>query len=227
MKKTLFFLILLISGTIQAQEKPSFFSLLAGTSLPVGGFHSKELPDGGFALPGMNVSMEGAWFFKPWIGVGAQAGIYFHPVDIRTLGYEKVIADPFMDDVYIRSNPYMTIAANAGLFFNFPLIQRLSLTAKTLGGMMYSETPYQLYKAEYYLVGEQWYEITASGDYEFSFLAGAGLRYNLKSCIGFVLNTDFTYNVLDFDFITLGGDIRTDKKIISYIDISAGLVIGF
>ena len=207
------------------QEKSAFIGLQAGPSIPAGKYHAKELPDGSFTTIGFSTSLEGAWFFLPWLGVGGQAGMSFHPVDVGTLGYEKVLEDPFLDDVYIRSDPYRNYTAYAGLYFEIPLVQRLSFTSKALGGMLFSNTPYQLYKANYYMIGEKWYEVTSAGDFEFSFLAGAGLKYSLKNCIGFTLNGEFTYNQADFDFNTSDGSIRIDERVISYVNVVLGVFV--
>ena len=214
----------ILALTLSAQDNPSFVSLMSGPSFPVGKFHNKELPDGGFAKLGVNASLEGAWFFKPWAGIGANTSFNLHPVDVGSLGYEKVNADPFMNDITIRSDPYLSLSVYAGLYFNVPLVQRLSFTAKALGGIIYAQTPYQLNKADYFIIGKDWYEITSAGDIDGSFLAGAGLRYDLNGCIGFALNSDFTYNVMDFNFISALGT-RTDKKVMSYVTVLAGLVV--
>jgi hypothetical protein len=210
---------------ISAQQKQSFIGLQAGPSFPVGKFSAKKLPDGGFAQTGFSTSLEGAWFFIPWLGIGASAGMHFHPVDVGTLGYEKVVTDPFMNDVYIRSDPYRSYTLYTGIFFRIPLVQRLSLTAKALGGAMFTQSPYQLYKAEYEMIGEKWFEITSAGDFEGSFLAGAGLKYELKNCIGFSLSSEFTYNTMDFDFELSDGSIRTDKKVVGFVNIVLGIFL--
>jgi hypothetical protein len=218
------FLMLMVLA-LDAQQKPSFIGLQAGSSFPVGKFKAKELPDGGFTLTGFSTSIEGAWFFKPWLGAGGSAGLHLHPVDVSALGYEKVIADPFMNDVYIRSDPYRSYTLYGGLFFLVPLVQRLSFTAKALGGMIFSQSPYQLYRADYELIGEKWFEITSAGDFDGSFLAGAGLKYELKNCIGFSLNSEFTYNTMDFNFELSDGSIRTDKKVVAFVNLVLGIYI--
>lgn len=210
---------------LSAQTKSSYISLQTGPSFPVGKFKDKKLPDGGFTLTGFSTSLEGAWFFKPWLGAGGSAGIHFHPVDVGTLGYEKVLNDPFMNDVYIKSDPYRSYTFYAGFFFQVPLFQRLSFTSKALGGMMFTQSPYQLYKAEYEMIGEKWFEITSAGDFEGSFLAGAGLKYELKNCIGFSLNSEFTYNAMDFDFELSDGSIRTDKRVVAFVNLVGGIII--
>lgn len=226
MKKALTILLLLaLSCSISAQEKPSFVSINAGTSIPLAGFYSKKLPEGGFALTGLAVSAEGAWFIKPWLGIGANAGMNLLPVDVVALGYEKAASDPFIIEGWVRSDPYFTAAGYAGLFFNVPVVQRLSFTAKALGGIMFARTPYQLYKAEYFMIGVKWFEVTSSEDFEASFLAGAGFRYDLNSCLGLVLNSEYTYNQCDFGFVNSDGTSRTDQRTISFININLGLLI--
>lgn len=226
MKKILFILLsFLYSAGSGAQDAHGYVALQAGPSVPAGKFHAKTLPDGGFATTGLNVSLEGAWFFRPWIGIGGYAGYQAHPVDVGALGLEKMAEDPFLTGLYIRSDPYRSYSLYGGLFFEKPLIRRLNLTAKLLGGLIYAETPYQLYKAEYYLIGEKWYEITAAGDYEGSFLAGLGARYYLNSCIGFSLNGEFTYNKTDFTFIQTNGSERTEYQSMTYVNILLGVMV--
>ena len=228
MKRTLAsILFIFMAIAMTAQQKASFISLQAGASIPVGKFHATELPDGGFARTGFSGSLEGAWFFKSWLGAGAAAGLQLHPVDVVKLAEEKLSGNAFMTGLSIRSEPWMSVSLYAGLYFQFPLVQKLKVTAKALGGMIYAQTPYQLYKAEYFMIGKNWYEVTSAGDYEGSFLAGAGLRYDLNDCIGIVLNSDFTYNVMDFNFLLSDGSIRTDEKVVAFVNLAAGIVIKF
>jgi len=225
MKSSLISIILFASAlALNAQQKPSFIGIQAGTSIPVGQFHSKELEEGGFAQAGFSASIEGAWFFKSWLGAGGSAGFCLHPVDISTLGYEKMNENPFIKDLIIRSEPYLSVSLYGGLFFQFPVAHKLAVTAKAMGGIFYAQTPYQLYKAEYEMLGKNWYDITSAGDFEGSFLAGAGLRYDLNDCLGFALNTEFTYNKCDFDFSLPGGSVRTDDKVVSFVNLALGIV---
>jgi hypothetical protein len=226
MKKIIVVIIsILLTSGIFAQEKSYFIGIQSGPSFPIGGFHAKELPNGGFALTGLSVELEGAWFFKPWMGVGASACLNLHPVDAGTLGEEKLKESEFLNSLIIRSDPYFSVAFYPGLYFKFPVAPKFYVTAKAAGGMIYAQTAYQLYKAEYYLIGKNWYEVTAAGDYEWSFLAGAGLRYDINDLIGFTLQSDFTYNVMDFTFLTSGGGTRTDEKVFSWVNLTAGFII--
>lgn len=219
---TLALLILMTIGTF-SQENPSFISMQAGPSMPVGKYHAIELPQGSFATTGLALSVEGAWFFRKYLAIGGSAGMIMHPVDVRSLGYAKVQEDPFLMDLTIRSDPYRIYSAYAGFFGNHQLTKRLSITAKLLGGMIFVATPYQLYKPEYFLVETKWYEITSAGDYAFSFLAGAGIKYRVNPCIGLLLQGDFTYNSMQFEFLRGDGTIRTDEKKVTLINTVFGV----
>lgn len=218
-------LLLLVLLNIFSQDKPSFIGINAGTSIPVGKFHGNELPDGGFAQTGFNASLEGAWFFRTWLGVGASAGTSIQPVDVGSLGYEKMKENPFLNALIIRSDPYLTFSLYTGLYFNVPLAGKFSFTAKAAGGILYAQTPYQLYKAEYELIGKNWYEISSAGDFEGSFVAGAGVSYDLNNYMALALNSEFTFNECDFNFSSPDGTVRTDQQVIAFINLNLGVIL--
>jgi len=205
------------------QEKPSFIGVRSGVSLPFGEYHKKSLDGGSFTLTGFDVSAEGAWFFHPKFGVGASFGVNMHPVDVQLLGYEKVQSDPFLEDLYIRSNPYLIITGMGGLFVQLPIKNKFSFTGKALCGLLYGETPYQLYKPEYFMTGPDFYEITPSKDWKFSWQAGFGLRYDITPCYALVFDTEMVYDQLTFGFTTGSGNTRYDVKTISFINTTLGV----
>jgi len=216
----------LLTGISFAQEKPSFFAVRGGVSIPIGKYHEKDLDGGSFTLTGFNVSTEGAWFFHQKFGVGASAGINFHPVDVGVLGWEKVQADPFLDDLYVRSDPYKIITAMAGFYTQLPVKGKFFFTAKILCGLLWGQTPYQLYKPDYFVVGPAYFEITPATDYKFSWQAGMGFRYNISPCFGLVLDSEIMYDKLEFNFKT-GSGYRTDERIISFINTTLGVRFNF
>ncbi|MBN2175001.1 MAG: hypothetical protein JW731_12780 [Bacteroidales bacterium] len=204
------------------QEKPSFIGIRSGASIPFGEYHAADLDEGSFTLTGFNVSAEGAWFFHPRFGVGGSAGINLHPVDVALLGYEKVKADPFLEDVTIRSEPYQMITAMAGIYTQLPIKEKFFFTGKLLGGLLYGITPYQLYKPKYFMVGPDYYEITSARDWKFSWQAGIGLRYNISTCFGLVFDSDLFYDKLIFGFKSALGT-RHEEHTISFINTTLGI----
>lgn len=208
------------------QDNPSFVGLNAGFSIPFGNFRSTDLEDGSFALTGMNVNAEGAWFFNPKLGVGASAGFNLNPVYVSVLGWEKVQNDPFLQDLTIRSDPYLTVTAMAGLYTKLPVWRKFFFRGKVLGGLLYGQTPYQLYKPEYFIQGPDYFEITSAQDWKFSWQAGAGIQYDISPYVAVILEAVIMYDQLSFDFNTANG-IRTDVHTISLVNTTLGFQIYF
>ena len=122
LKHYIFFIILILGvNNLEAQDKPSFFGIRSGVSIPYGKYHATDLDGGSFTTTGFNVSAEGVWFFHPKFGIGASAGLNFHPVDVYRLGWEKVQEDPFLEDLYIRADPYMIITRLLVFYHHFQI----------------------------------------------------------------------------------------------------------
>jgi hypothetical protein len=173
---------------------------------------------------GFTAGAEGAWYFKPWLGVGGQFGIHFHPVDVRSLGWEKVQDDPFLQDVIIRSDPYQIITGTIGLYSRWNFWKVLSLHGKILGGVMWAKTPYQLYKPEYFLTGPEYFEITSAKDRNLAGGLGAGIQVEAGGCIAFRLEGEYYYSKMVFAFRT-AGETRLDYRDISFVNTTLALVI--
>ncbi|MBN1340043.1 MAG: hypothetical protein JXA03_12010 [Bacteroidales bacterium] len=203
------------------QDRKSFAGIQGGFSIPFGKYREATLDQGSFALSGFSVSVEGAWFFHPNIGAGASAGLAMHPVDVSLLGWEKVKADPFLQDVVIRSDPYLIFSAMGGIYGRYKLFSKLNLTGKFLAGLLYGRTPYQLHKPEYFLTGPSYYEITPAKDRKYSWQAGLGLEYKITPCYDLFLSGEILYDELVFRFNTSTG-IREDPRVIALVNIQLG-----
>jgi hypothetical protein len=217
------FLVVLILP-VGSQPGNSFVGFNAGMAFPYGKFRATTLDEGSFAMNGFSFYGEGAWFFRPKFGIGASAGFNLNPVDVTALGWAKVQDDPFLQDVTIRSDPYLTITAMGGGYTKIPLWRNFFFSGKILGGLIYGETPYQLYKPEYFIFGPPYYEITPAKNWKFSWQAGAGIQYDVSPYIGLVLEGVILYDQLAFDFQTANG-IRTDIHTIALINTTLGVRI--
>ena len=207
-----------------SQEKISFVSIKSGASIPVGNYGAKSLDYGCFTTTGINIAVEGAWFFLPWLGVGGQFNTSFHPVDVSALGWEKVQNDPFLEDVTIRSESYRTMSFVIGAYGRWDFARNFSLNGKITAGMMMAQSPYQLYKPTYFLVEPKWYEITSSRDRNAMVLAGLGIQYDASGCVGLKLDADYSFSKMVFSFSTSNG-LRYEYRDIYYINVSLGVVI--
>jgi hypothetical protein len=209
---------------ISAQQNPSFFSLRAGMSVPFGSFSSYDLQESSFAITGINVSADGAWYFLPYLGVGGECGLNLHPINVARLGYEKMLSNPSFEELTIRSEPFQTIYAAAGIYADWNFWKSFSLTGKLLGGWMWAKTPYQLYKAVFYMVGSNWFEITSAKDNGFIMIPGIGLQYKISRSIGVKAEGELFYRDMKFGYYNYQG-LYYDYKTISFVNISIGLVV--
>ena len=175
-------------------------------------------------MTGITISADGAWFFLPWLGVGGEFGYNIQPIDVSVLGYEKVLADPALEDMTIRSDGFQTINAGAGLYADWNFWKSFSLTGKLVGGWMWAKTPYQLYKPTYYLVDPGWYEITSSKDNGFIIVPGIGLQYKISPCIGVKAESELFYRNMQFGFINTVGYYSIGRTV-SFVNITLGLVV--
>lgn len=212
------------TGGIIAQEKESFAGISAGFAIPYGNFSSAVIPGGSFAITGLAVNAEGAWFFAPKFGVGASVGFQMNPIWTEAQEWVRVLNDPFLNDLSIRSEPFITVTAMAGGYTRIPIWRNFSFAGKFLGGLLYGRTPYQLHKPEYFFSGPAYYEITAAKDWKFSWQAGAGIQYDVSPCVGLLLEGVIMYDKLSYNFLTAQG-IRTDIHTIALINTSLGVRI--
>ncbi len=209
---------------IIAQEKESFAGISAGFAIPYGNFSAAVLPGGSFAITGLAVNAEGAWFLTPKFGIGASVGFHMNPIWTEAQEWVRIQSDPFLYYLSIRSEPFTTVTAMAGGYTKLPIWRNFSFTGKLLGGLLYGRTPYQLHKSKYIFLGPSYYEITPAKDWKFSWQAGAGIQYDISPCVGLLLEGVIMYDKLSFDFRTADG-IRTDIHTIALINTSLGVRI--
>jgi len=228
MKKTYLFtlfLFLFLAGA-QAQQKrfATTLSLQSGVGIPLGGFASSDLSNSSFAQTGFGFGILAETSLTDHLSFGVQAALFLNPIDVSLLGYEKVQADPFLEDVRIRSEAFRTIPLLAGPSFEFFKLNKLSLTAAVRAGVFFSSTPYQLYKPSYFLVGPSYYEITSSSDISFAYSAAAVFRYQTKSCVALKLISEWMYSKATYGFIS-ASVLRTEERPISLLNVSLALEI--
>ncbi len=222
--RMIFLLMIFLSLQSFAQHSNSFISLRNGISVPLKPYSSHNLGKGSFTTLGINVSMDGAWFFTDHFGIGGQIGLNLHPVDVSALARAKVNADPFLSDLIIRSDPFRVINAALGIYTRWNIGKNFSVNAKLLGGILWVNTAYQLYKPTYFLAGPAYYEITTAKDHKFILEPGIGLEYKISSCFAVKAEAELLSRTMQFGFNTWEG-IRYDRKRISFINTVIGFAI--
>lgn len=203
-----------LTESVFSQKLNSFLTLQAGISVPVFDFASADLSKGSFTLSGFTGSGEFEVKLNNKLGVFLQAGVQLNPIDVGLLGYEKIKADPFLQDVYIRSDPFKYLHAIAGPEYYYQLSNAFIISGQAGAGIIASFTPYQLYKPEYFMTGPPFFEITTARDVSFAYSAGLHLNYHIKSCYSIGVYTQFIGSSAAYEFRT-GSSTRIDKRNIS------------
>ena len=148
------------------RENPSFFSIsmgigLGNKNLTLPGFNfGIQLPDDDPDYSGADteslklkfrsataVGVEGAYFFNPYIGIGARLRVKSTPINgwsqftnIERESLKDIADDPDFQnaiqyfDLEIESDHITEFAADAGLYFSLPLSSRLAIGSKLLVG---------------------------------------------------------------------------------------------
>lgn len=225
MKHALLFVVVLFSSPMLfAQPGRATLVIQSGVSVPLFAFSGTELGKSSFALPGFGFAIEGqVALARKWRGV-VQAGLQLNPVDVGLLGYEKMQADPFLESMYIRSDPYRTVHLMAGPAYHVKLRNKLRLEGHLTAGAFFSSTPYQLHKTKYFLTGPPFYEITASKDVSFAWGGGARVVYEVTPCYHIGMGSQYMQSRASYRFTT-GSGIRTDVRDISLWNTSITLII--
>lgn len=225
MKRFLFLLLLLISSTLlYSQPFQVQLAIQSGVSMPLSDFAATNLKQGSFALPGFTGSVEAKVVIKEnWTGF-IQGGLQLNPIDVGILGYEKMQSDPFLLDVYIRSDPFKVIHVLAGPGYQTKIGKSFLIEGQLAGGVFISATPYQLYKPKYFMEGPPYYEITTSSDVSLTYGANLRFIYKVTPCYQIGINNQFLHSRAAFDFYTSTG-IRTDYRNISLWNISFSFIV--
>lgn len=225
MKRVLLILVMLPAYLfIYSQPLQLQFAIQSGISLPLFEFAGTNLGKGSFALPGLTVSGETSLVLNKNLKGFVQAGIQLNPVDVGFLGYEKVIADPSLEDLYIRSEPYKVIHIIAGPAYQTRIGKSFLLEGQLAAGILISSTPYQLYKPKFFLGGPTFYEITASKDLSFAYGAGIRLAYEVTPCYQIGIATQFLQSKAAFEFKNSQGPY-TDVRNISLWNTSLSIIL--
>ncbi len=190
-------------------------------SIPLGDFAAKSLDGGSFALAGFSGELGLQMEIKSGFSVRIQVAAARHSIDVSALGYERVKQDPFLEDVYIRSEAFSNNMLLAGPIYELRFSEKISLEGGLLAGLAQSQTPYQLYKPKYFLTGPPFYEITTATDYSFIWGASAALMVDFGRCYQLGFSTEWLQANPVFTFNTASG-LRQDKRRISMLNL--GLV---
>lgn len=225
MKRILILLLLLISHSLlYSQPFHVQLAIQSGVSLPLSDFAGANLDKGSFALPGFSGSIEATMILKDkWTGF-LQGGLQLNPIAVGFLGYETMQANPFLQDLYIRSDPFEVIHVLAGPGYQTKLGKSFQVEGQLAGGVFFSATPYQLHKTKYFMTGPPYSEIKSSNDISFAYGANLRFMYKVKPWYQIGITSQFLHSRASFDFHTSTG-VRTDHRNISLWNISLSFIV--
>jgi opacity protein-like surface antigen len=226
-----------------AQQKgPSFIGINGGISLPLGNWGKSATivsingtvnDPNGYANKGGIGMLDGAWFFSKHFGVGGllSYGTYnLKNVNALSQGYQESFD---VDTTRTTPTNYKVLNLLPGLYFNYPVLKKLSVTARALVGITYATTPQISVSIEDGGVFDPPIVQESDSKTAFAFDVGAGLSYAIKKCLAVNLKADYFYTEPDFTIDNTkrnnnaGREITTYNQPLSAINISLGVAFLF
>jgi len=195
----------------RAQEKGnSFIGLSGGASFPIG-IWGKVTPasslislegtvndQSGYANTGGFGAIDGAWFFSKHFAIGGmfKYGTYnLHGMDSLSYSYD---ASFDVDTTRLTHTDYKMWSIMPGLYYQLLIAKKLYLTARGLIGVSNVSTPQITITIEDGGVFDPPIVQYSSSKTSFAFDIGAGLRYEITSCLAIDLKGDYFYTKPDF-----------------------------
>lgn len=220
-------LLIIIFNSGKAQNDSDFRwhgIITSGISLPLGEFSKNELSEGSFAKTGLSLGLKMEYGLNKKINIYSEINFLLHPVDASALATAEVADDPFLLDLYVRSDPFSSYNALVGISHSLSINQKFKLMPNIGAGWMWAKTPYQLYKPEYYLVGPDFFEKTSAKDNSFVWKIGFDASYEFNKFVAIQIDASYYNSSMKFLFSNYSNTY--EKKILfQYVDVKLGLVI--
>jgi len=208
--KKLFYtiVVLCITTPLFAQQTgPSFIGINGGISIPAGNWGKSPSvvsingtvndPNGYANVGGIGL-LDGAWFFSKHFGIGGMFGygVYnLKNVDSLSQGYQQSFD---VDTTRTTPTNYKMWDFLPGLYFDYPITKKLSVTARGLVGIAHATTPQITVTIEDGGVFDNPAIQYSSSKTAFAWDLGAGLSYTVVKCLALNLRADYFYTKPDF-----------------------------
>lgn len=222
-----FIAITLFFTNVKAQGADKFnIRLNAGPALAFGQLGSQHYNSGGYALSGISTAAEGIWYFRPQYGVGIAVSATSFPFASGSYAHDKVNSDPFMQTLYLKSDPYKVRTLTAGFYYRRHISGRFTATGKLAGGVFWAQTPDQLYAASYFTIPSYAYKVTSARSTKATFQPGLGCNFRLYEQVDISFNADYAIAVPAFGFRTANRSY-VSKITFSYLNTIIGVNFRF
>jgi hypothetical protein len=235
-------LVLCIAGvSAYAQQGTTILEFDGGVSMPLGNFgatstaHSLMSTNGtigdnhGYANTGGFFSVDGAWFFSKYFGIGGmfKYGSYnMKGVDSLSQGYEESFD---VDTTRTYTTSYKIWSVMPGLYFNLPLAKKFAFDARALVGIAGASTPQIYVNIEDGGVTDPPAIQYSSSKVAFAADLGLGLRYYIYRGLSINVKADYFYTKPDFTINNTKRLNNAGREVFSYnqalesVNFSAGL----
>jgi hypothetical protein len=244
-KAVFLFIALCVCASSFAQKGSSFIQVDGGVSLPLGSFgkvtnasaleslNGTKTDNSGYANPGGFFSVDGAWFFSKYFGIGGmfKYGTYdLKGVDSLSQGYEESFD---VDTTRTSVTNYKMWTIMPGLYFNLPLAKKLSLTARALVGIAHAKTPAIAVGIEDGGIEDPPVVQYSVSKTAFASDLGVGIKYSIIKCVAISLRADYFYTKPDFTIANSARNNNAGREIYSYnqplesVNFSLGLAYSF
>ena len=204
-----------------------YLDITTAVSAPFGDFAKDNLNGGSYAIAGFTGTAQLSWMAFDKIGFRLGVSATISPVDAVSLAQDELAADEFMEGLSIRSESYSVLNVFGAILYQKELSDKFNLTASLGAGMIYMETPHQLYRARHYMVGNNYFEVTAAGDYTIMYTAGIETEYKIRESWSLIGGAKFNYAKAQFQFVVPGQANRIDERKISMLDVFVGFRLFF
>jgi hypothetical protein len=226
-KITILLLILLIvlPNNSHGQDLRKFrINLQSGLALPYGQLASKNFSNGGYAVYGTGSSAEAIWQFNKQLSAGVAFSMSEFPFDENTYAQDLVDDDVFMDNLYMKSDPFEVLTYTTAMYYSGAILKKIQLSGKLGGGIIWAQTPDQLFSATYFGGIKRTYKVTPSRDTKPVLTTGITCHYQLFEHVDVLLFADYYLADMGFNFRTA---TTTYTRWLTFSYINAGIGIGF
>jgi hypothetical protein len=227
-KPFLLIMALCISLASFAQKGSSFIEIDGGVSLPLGNWskvtnastleslNGTKTDNSGYAKTGGFFSIDGAWFFSKYFGIGGmfKYGSYsLKGVDSLSQGYEESFD---VDTTRTSVTNYKMWTIMPGLYFNLPLAKKFSLTARALAGIADAKTPQITVGIEDGGIEDPPAIQYSASKVAFATDLGVGLKYMICKAVAINARADYFYTKPDFAIGNSKRNNNAGREIASY-----------
>ena len=208
-------LIFVFVATYGQREKNAMFKIRGGISVPFDSFgkNSGKLDYSGFTKIGSNFGAEAVYFYSQNVGIGGLLSYSSFKIDDIRLAGAYINSNIDYDTAFADVNPFKTIAAVFGFYFDFPITDYFALTMKMLAGSHIVQKPKGSVSVETKTGLNETFNETAVFDSQFALYTSAGFRVKPYYNWNVTFEVEYVGSNLEFDYKINGTPTLTKAEV--------------